>query len=443
MGKFFKRVILFAFLAIIGFSWLSGCAKEKCSDDDGDGYGDYCSLGLDCDDDDPTIYYGAPEICDGKDNQCPGDDGYGKIDEGCVASVSAGDYHTCAIGAYSGLKCFGSNENGQLGIGETVEMKEIPTPVKDILEVIQVATGWYHTCALVFNGNVWCWGEGVYGQMGNGSTDVNNYSPLLVPTLSNIKAISARGMHTCALTNTGGVKCWGWNEYGQVGNGTYDSPITEPVDVVGLDAGVKAIAVGGEHSCALLDSGTVNCWGLNSNGQLGNDSTAWSNEPVEVIGISNVSQIALGDEHSCALLSDGIVKCWGWNGYGQLGDGTYEDRWVPTPVLGAPVSGIWLKAKAIALGDDHSCALISDGTVKCWGYNYYGGLGDGTLENRNIPVEVLNLSGVKALTAGQYHTCGLLSSGVIKCWGGNEYGQLGDGTTQNKLKPLTGVSFGD
>jgi len=324
-----------------------------------------------------------------------------------------------------------------------VEMKEIPTPVKDILEVIQVATGWYHTCALVFNGNVWCWGEGDYGQMGNGSTDVNNYSPLLVPTLSNIKAISARGMHTCALTNTGGVKCWGWNEYGQVGNGTYDSPITEPVDVVGLDAGVKAIAVGGEHSCALLDSGTVNCWGLNSNGQLGNDSTAWSNEPVEVIGISNVSQIALGDEHSCALLSDGIVKCWGWNGYGQLGDGTYEDRWVPTPVLGAPVSGIWLKAKAIALGDDHSCALISDGTVKCWGYNYYGGLGDGTLENRNIPVEVLNLSGVKALTAGQYHTCGLLSSGVIKCWGGNEYGQLGDGTTQNKLKPLTGVSFGD
>jgi len=296
-------------------------------------------------------------------------------------------------------------------------------------KVTQISAGYAHTCALTSDGGVKCWGDNVYGQLGGG-TDEYSLTPVDVKGLtSKVTQISAGGNHTCALTSGGGVKCWGYSGDGQLGDGTDGYSLT-PVDVKGLTSKVAQIDAGAYHTCALTSDGGVKCWGDNGDGQLGDGTDANRSTPIDVKGLtSKVTQISAGGNHTCALTSDGGVKCWGDNEEGQLGGGT--DEYSLTPV---DVKGLTSKVTQISVGGNHTCALTSDGGVKCWGNNLYEQLGDGNDEYSLTPVDVKGLtSKVAQIDAGAYHTCALTSDDGVKCWGDYLYGQLGDGTDEYSL----------
>src|SRR6266511_414030 len=214
-------------------------------------------------------------------------------------------------------------------------------------------------------------------------------------------AVAAGGGHSCALTSGGGVKCWGWNDSGQLGDGT-TSDRPAPVDVVGLSSGVTAITARDLQSCALTSGGGVMCWGDNRWGQLGDGTTTRRLTPAAVSGLSGgVTAIATGGVQSCALTTGASVMCWGDNRNGAVGDGTTTRRLTPVAV-----SGLSGGVTAIATGSLHSCALTTSGGVKCWGDNEGHELGDGTTSNRSTPVDVSGLSnGVTAISAGFVHSC--------------------------------------
>ena len=196
-------------------------------------------------------------------------------------------------------------------------------------------------------------------------------------------------------------------------------------------AAPSQVAAGIQHSCAVLSDGTVNCWGSNFSGQLGDGSTTDSTSPVIVDGITIATQVSAGADHSCALLSGGTVKCWGNNGDGQLGDGTTTNSSSPVSVSGIT------NATQISAGYQHSCALLTGGTVKCWGYNGYGQLGDGTPTDSSSPVSVTGITTATQVSASETHTCALLSDGTVKCWGANDDGELGDGTVTSSNSPVS------
>ena len=348
-----------------------------------------------------------------------------------AADVSAGYVQTCALTTTGGVKCWGENGTGALGDGTTAE-RHTPVDVSGLTSgVAAITTGGFHTCALTTSGGVKCWGDNSIGELGDGTT-LERDTPVDVSGLtSGVAAISAGYGHTCALTTAGGVKCWGWNFTGQVGDGTILERDT-PVDVSGLTSGVAAISADGYHTCALTTVGGAKCWGDNGTGQLGDGTTLERDTPVDVSGLtSGVAAVSAGDFHSCALTTSGGAKCWGDNGNGALGDGTTLER--DTPV---DVSGLTSGVSAVSAGGYHTCALTTSGGVKCWGDNGNGQLGDGTTTISHMPVDVSGLtSGVAAVSAGDGHTCALTILSGVTCWGNNGNGQLGDGTTKIRRKP--------
>jgi alpha-tubulin suppressor-like RCC1 family protein len=284
-----------------------------------------------------------------------------------------------------------------------------------------------HTCAVVVAGGVKCWGANGSGQLGDG-THVNRNAPVDVSGLSGgVAAVVAGSEHTCAMTTAGAVGCWGANASGQLGDGSNVNRSTV-VNVPGLSGGVTAIAAGSEHTCAVVGGG-VKCWGANASGQLGDGTRVNRNTPVTVPGLSaGVTGIVAGSEHTCALTTTGAIWCWGANASGQLGDGTNVNRNAPVNISGLP-GGV----AAIVAGSEHTCAQTSGGVMGCWGANASGQLGDATNVNRNAPVNVAGLSGgVAEIAAGSEHTCALTRGGTMGCWGANASGQLGDGTHANR-----------
>ena len=297
-----------------------------------------------------------------------------------------------------------------------------------------VSAGGEYTCVGLSDGTVRCAGRNQYGQHANGTFD--NSSVLVASSLTNVTRVVAGDEFTCALLGDGTVKCWALGESGQHGDGTFTQYSAVPVAVSGL-SGATALTAGYDHACALLSDGSLRCWGGNIHGQLGNGTTAdpttgppGSAVIVAVTGIASAVTVATGAYHTCAVLSDGSVHCWGQNDQGQLGDGTIVSS--PTP---GTVAGI-TSAAAIAGGGAHTCALLRDGTVLCWGDNEFGQLGDGTNERGWLPVQVVGITNAVAITAGWRHTCALLADGTARCWGQNEFGQLGNGSTTSSPIPV-------
>jgi alpha-tubulin suppressor-like RCC1 family protein len=287
------------------------------------------------------------------------------------------------------------------------------------------------------NGTVRCWGYNAEGQLGNGTT-TSSPTPVVVSGLGGVSALAGGYQHTCALRTGGTVRCWGRNFAGQLGDGTTtDSSV--PVAVAGL-SGVTAISVGFAHSCALLSDSTVRCWGANGSGQLGNGTTVDSPAPVAVSGLSGVATLGQGSSssHTCVVLGDGTGRCWGYNFFGQLGIGSWG---LPetTPMVVSGLSG----AVDISTGGGHTCAVLGDGTGRCWGLNHdslgvnsAGALGDGTTVDSYVPVAVSGLASGVVLAAGSSHTCAALGDDSAACWGNNDTGQVGDGTTSDALVPV-------
>jgi alpha-tubulin suppressor-like RCC1 family protein len=343
-----------------------------------------------------------------------------------VVAISAGLYHACALedGAVS---CWGVNGSGELGTGTTGPASNVPVRAVALQGAASaISTGNGFTCALLDAG-VWCWGYNFWGQLGNGTSGGSNPTPVQVSGLGvGVSAIATGSIHACAVKD-GLVWCWGGDVNGQLGNGPGETQSNTPVQVSGLtfastvSAGVSG--EGGAHTCAdNVVGGAAWCWGYNINGQLGNDSQVASDIPVQVIMGAPRPLIAAGGLHSCAAATT-FAECWGRNSFGAVGDGSNTERHVANAVhlFGGGI-------QAIAAGGDHTCA-IQNANALCWGRNGVGQLGDGTNEHRNLPVAVTALGpGVNAIDAGDAFTCALMS-GVPYCWGYGSFSQIGNGTT--------------
>ncbi len=347
-----------------------------------------------------------------------------------ATGLALGLYHACALTSVGGVRCWGINGKGELGNGSTTE-SHLPVDVSGLSSgVAAIAAGSSHTCALATGGGVKCWGLNDRGQLGNNST-ANSGAPVDVAGLVAV-GIAAGAYHTCAITSAGGVKCWGANYSGQLGNNTSGNVSSVPVNVSGLTAGVSSLALGSGHSCARTTGGGVKCWGYNGHGQIGNNSTTDSHVPVDVLGVSGVAEIATAVGHTCARTSGGAIQCWGWNLYGQLGDNSTTDSPVPEPVWGFGSS-----ATAVAANGVTTCARTTAGGVKCWGANGNGQLGNNSNTDSHVPADVTELgSGVASIAAGVDYNCALMTGGNVKCWGQNNHGQLGNNATVNSLVPV-------
>lgn len=332
-----------------------------------------------------------------------------------VVALSAGGDFTCAVHEEGELECWGDNTLGQLGDG-TRTSRSLARPVAAVSDVLAVAAMERHACALRRGGSVVCWGDNTDGQLGipAGAPEV---VPQPVRGLGVAVQIAGGGAHTCALTAEGRVSCWGQNARGQLGE-TASGPRSEPRTVSGIE-GATALACGGAFCCAAVEDGAVRCWGAGGRGQLGSgEPVEAAAAPVDVIGLRGAVFLAAGNGHACAGLEDGSVRCWGANGSGQLGDGTREDQ--ATPVT-ASLSGV----VGLDAGFAHTCARTQDERVLCFGRGDSGQRVDGELTSAADPAPVEG-GPVRDVATGGAHTC-LLSSDdrQVRCGGARARGQTG------------------
>lgn len=344
---------------------------------------------------------------------------------------AAGVDHNCTLSTTGGVVCWGSNQYGQIGDGTTI-LRTTPTNVSLPFGVTALAGNWGQSCAVTASGGAMCWGWNDFGQLGDGTKTQRTLPTDVSELTSGVSKIAAGYGHTCALTTGGGVKCWGGDfspdsNQGQLGNGSNAASLV-PVDVIGLGsgAGAQAIATGKAFTCAVTAMGGAKCWGANDFDQLGDNDPMFldQNTPVDVFGLtSGVASLATGEAHACALTTAGGVKCWGLANTGALGNNSHGNLTQP---IASDVTGLTSGVAAITAGSQHTCAMKSTGEVLCWGRNDVGQVGDGTTTQRNTPVSVA--TGAVAIAAGSFHTCMLTAPGVSQCWGNNAQGNMGTGS---------------
>jgi alpha-tubulin suppressor-like RCC1 family protein len=346
------------------------------------------------------------------------------------SQISSGGASNCRIdGSTNALACWGANDVGQLGIGSAVTSTATATSVNlgTGKTAKQVAFGIDHACAILNDDSVSCWGSNIFGQIGQSSLTTSNSSIPIPVTGVSAKALALGDTHTCVITLTGAVQCWGSNSKGQLGvavSSIADS--SSPLTISGLTA--KTIKSGFDHICAIADNDTVKCWGDNQYGQLGNASNADSFSPVGASGLTGVSSLATGAYHSCAATAT-AVSCWGHNNAGQLGSNASTDMNSPAQTS-TSLSGV----TQLVAGLSHTCAL-SGTTAVCWGSNASKQL-SGTGAGGNSMVTVSLSSSPKSLSAGLNHTCAQDSNNHTYCWGAGTSGRLGANTSTDASTPV-------
>ncbi|MEZ5565193.1 MAG: hypothetical protein R3F24_06580 [Gammaproteobacteria bacterium] len=350
---------------------------------------------------------------------------------GVAMAVDTGGNHSCVIGPSGTVTCWGYNFYGQLGQGTGPASQ--PVVVSGINDATNIALGFDHTCAVLADGTGKCWGRNNLGQLGINSTQpAQTATPTSLTLLGSAVAIAAGAYHNCAVLRNGGVQCWGQNNVGQLaydfGTGVI---VTFPSTVAGITTAI-AVTAGFEHSCALLNTGDIRCWGRNDEGQLGNGGTSNTNTPVAVVGISNATAIAAGNFHTCARLATSQIKCWGRGDEGQLGNGLFADSLTPVDAINDNA------ALTVTAGGYHNC-LLAAGFVRCWGRGDLGQIGNGAFQNRPDAQSILNSA--LAVDAGRSHTCAVRADGSLQCWGYNEFGQLGNGGNSNSALPVPAMGL--
>jgi len=363
--------------------------------------------------------------------------------------------------------------------GATTTSTTMAPPPGPVVRATQVASGEYHSCALLESGTVRCWGRNIFGELGQLGVQASSV-PMDVSDVAGVVSLAVGDSNSCALLLGGTVRCWGLNAGGQLGHGTQEesSPAT---DVVGVS---DATAVASFHDgfCAIVGGGTVRCWG-NNGGALGDGISNRSSVPVTVLGVVGATRLAGGVVSMCAVVAGGLVRCWGDNSFGQLGNGsTSQTPVTATDVVGltgvTDIAGGALHYCAVASGESwcwgrmefdgvslvlnsavpevtpglngvvavgaglHTCVIVTNGDAKCWGYNASGSLGNGTLESpSSSPQSVLGLSDAVSLSLSRFHSCAVLQNGGVRCWGSNVDGKLGDGTDTPRTVPTQVLEF--
>lgn len=345
-----------------------------------------------------------------------------------AVQVSAGGYHTCSLLNSGSVYCWGYGFYGQLGNDSSSDHAS-PVQVPGIRTASYISAGFHHTCAVLDDKTVRCWGKNDSGQLGNGNTSTTQFQPAVVQDLSSASQITTGWGHSCAMLEDRTVWCWGDNTYGQLGCSGCGDQSSTPSQVSGINS-AEAIDAGEFHTCALLSDTTLRCWGLGQSGQLGNGDTSDQTIPVAVSGITNAAGIAAGYRHTCTLLSDQTVKCWGNNSFGQLGNGSTTSLLVP-----GAVSGI-TTAEKLSVFNNHSCIRLTDSSMSCWGLGEQSQLGNGDTSNKTAPTTVGGLTTVLNIDAGARHTCALMQNQEVKCWGDGIMGQLGNDATSDQATPV-------
>jgi alpha-tubulin suppressor-like RCC1 family protein len=403
------------------------------------------------------------------------------VSHSATAVISPG--HTCAVLDNSAVKCWGYNSVGEPGSGSLGNIGYAAGQMGSLLPFVSlgtgrtaaaIAAGFNHTCVLLDDRTVKCWGDNAHGQLGQGDTASRGAAfsdmgdgliALDFGPAHTVSAIAGGGYHTCVILEDRTVRCWGYNAFGQLGLGDAQDRGDNPGEMaqflppVNLGTGhtAKAVSAGGYHACAILEDGSVKCWGSNFYGQLGlgdvknrGDVPGGMGAALAAVNLGTNGQgqahtakaVSAGGFHTCAILDDDSVKCWGQNAVGQLGLDDTANRGIGKAQMGdrlpAVNLGVGLTATSIAAGYVFTCAVLSDASTKCWGDNSYGQLGQGDTVNRgNVPGSMAALPPIALGAGGQtaaalstnagYHVCAALSDLTVKCWGLNLYGQLGLG----------------
>lgn len=345
-------------------------------------------------------------------------------------SIAAGDMHSLAIKANGTLWAWGLNDFYQVGDGTNTNRLS-PVQIGVGTDWVGIAAGGYnghHNIAIEADGSLWAWGNNGAGQYGNG-TNANSKIPIQVyEEAYGLLNVAPGDRHNIAIAANGNLWAWGFNAYGQIGDGTNTNK-TNPVIIDSAQNWVDA-AAGQYHSIGITADGKLMGWGRNNRGQLGDGTTTNKKKPVQIGNATDWVSVKTGDNHSLGLKADGSIWAWGWNITGQLGDGTTITRYAPLQIGN---SNDWV---CIAAGDMHSLGIKANGTLWAWGWNQNGQLGDGTTVNRLNPVQIGTGTNWVGIAAGREHSLGIKADGTTWAWGGNTNGQVGDNTTANRLSPV-------